>query len=102
MWEFPGGKRHPGETLEEALRREIEEETSLQIEVGPPLCSVDHAYSHFRMTLHAFECRPVRGRARPLDSDGVKWVPLSRLRDYPFPAADRRIIATLMAARSEA
>jgi A/G-specific adenine glycosylase len=95
LWEFPGGKREAGETLEQALRREIEEETSLIVEVGAPVCSVKHAYSHFRITLHAFECRPVRGRARAHEHAALRWVRPSELTAFPFPTADRKILETL-------
>ena len=98
LWEFPGGKLESGETLEEALRREIEEETSLIIEVGNPLCSVKHAYSHFRITLHAFECRPVRGRARAHEHAALRWVRPSELGAFPFPTADRKILELLQGA----
>jgi A/G-specific adenine glycosylase len=97
LWEFPGGKRHPGETLAETARRELIEETGLEISVGALLCETRHAYTHFSITLYAFDCRPIRGRARPLDADELRWVPVERLRDYPFPAADREIIDLLTA-----
>jgi A/G-specific adenine glycosylase len=97
LWEFPGGKRHPGETIQDTGRREIMEELGLEIEVGREICRVNHAYSHFTMTLHALECRPLKGRPRPIDCAAVKWVPEKRLRDYPFPGADRRVLATLEA-----
>jgi A/G-specific adenine glycosylase len=61
LWEFPGGKRERGESLQECLRREIKEELGIEIKVGRPVTRVEHAYTHFRITLHAFECRLVRG-----------------------------------------
>ncbi len=66
LWEFPGGKVEPGETLEEALRREVREETGVRIRVVRPLMTVRHAYSHFRITMHVMECRYLAGRARPI------------------------------------
>ena len=101
LWEFPGGKQEPGEALEATVHREIMEETGLRIEVGPALCSVKHAYSHFRITLHAFLCRYVSGRARKIQNNGVCWVSPTRLGDYPFPAADRRIIERLTGKAAE-
>jgi A/G-specific adenine glycosylase len=95
LWEFPGGKPEAGETLEAALRREIEEETGLLITVGEALGSFPHAFSHFRITLHAFACRPRRGRARAREHAALRWVRPTELNTFPFPAADRRIAALL-------
>jgi len=61
----------------------------------PPLPIVRHAYSHFRITLHAFECRAQPGRARAIACDAVKWVHLADLDDYAFPKANHKIIAAL-------
>jgi len=96
LWEFPGGKRERGETLTATARREIREETGLQVRVGKRLCLVKHAYSHFRIRLHAFECTYEGGRARTRNKAGLRWVPLSRLRDYPFPSANRHILDALL------
>lgn len=95
LWEFPGGKRKGDEALEDAVGREICEETGLAVDVGRLLCTVEHAYSHFRISLHAFECRYLSGRAQPLASDEVRWVPPDQLRDLPFPTANRKIITML-------
>jgi hypothetical protein len=56
---------------------------------------VKHTYSHFSITLHAFECRHLSGKARPLQTAAVRWVTPARLRHYPFPAADRPILDLL-------
>ncbi len=63
LWEFPGGKRLPGEELRDCLRREIEEELGVEIEVGELLCAIDHTFTHFHMTLYAFDCRIVHDDA---------------------------------------
>ena len=95
LWEFPGGKRERGERLMATVRRELMEETGLDIEVGPLLCRVKHAYSHFRITMRVYDCRAPRGTARAVTVDAVKWVPVSRLRDYAFSAADIHVIERL-------
>ncbi len=95
LWEFPGGKREMDETLEECLRREIREELRLEIEVGSQLTQVRHAYTHFRITLHAFECRLVSGEARAIGVADFKWVRLSELDRYAFAKTDRKIIQAL-------
>ncbi len=97
LWEFPGGKQEPGETLAETAVREMREETGLAVEAGAVRLAVDHAYSHFDITLHAVECRALPGRARALDHARLRWVRPGDLRRYAFPAADIRIIEDLEA-----
>jgi A/G-specific adenine glycosylase len=95
LWEFPGGKAEKGETLEQCLKREIREELGIEIRVLRKLVSVNHAYTHFRITLHAFECLAGAGRIRPLACDDFKWITARELDRYPFPGADRKIMALL-------
>lgn len=95
LWEFPGGKRQPDETLAECCRREIKEETDLDIEVGETFALVHHAYTHFRITLSAFHCRYTGGRAQPRTSQAIRWVAVDELDDYAFPKANKQIIAAL-------
>lgn len=95
LWEFPGGKVEAGETVVECVRREIKEELDLDVEVGPWLLDVDHAYSHFRITLHVYHCRYLGGTPKPLECDEIRWVEPSELGDFPFPKANTKIIAAL-------
>ena len=96
LWEFPGGKQEPGETLAETARREIEEETGLHIRVVRPYITIRHDYSHLRVTLTAFACVPVGGRARALGVAAVRWVRPAELAQYPFPRANRRIAEVVL------
>jgi A/G-specific adenine glycosylase len=95
LWEFPGGKREPGETLEETARREIREELAIEIETLEPLCVVQHAYSHFRIVLHAFLCRPQGGGIRRHAHEQLRWLHPAQFDEVAFPAADRKIIRML-------
>lgn len=98
LWEFPGGKQEPGESLQECLVREIREELDFQIAVEDHLVSIDHAYSHFSITLHAFRCRYVSGRPHAVGCADWRWVGLAELSGFPFPRTDTRIIEHLLAA----
>ncbi|MBP7049420.1 MAG: A/G-specific adenine glycosylase [Phycisphaerae bacterium] len=100
LWEFPGGKVRPGESLEAALLREVREELDIAIEVGAEIAVVDHVYTHFRVRIHAFECRHVSGEPRCIACADFKWVRPSDLGRYAFPAANKKIIEMLRARRS--
>jgi A/G-specific adenine glycosylase len=91
LWEFPGGKCEDGETLPECLAREMREELGVEVEVGERLTVIKHAYTHFRITLHAFRCRVVSGKPRCLDCAAFRWAPPTELDALPMSVADRKI-----------
>jgi A/G-specific adenine glycosylase len=95
LWEFPGGKKKPRESLEAAARREVREELGIDIRIRGPLAVVDHAYSHFRIRMHAFACDHVSGEPRCVTCTAFKWVRPRDLGRYAFPAANKKIIRTL-------
>jgi A/G-specific adenine glycosylase len=93
MWEFPGGTLEDFDAdLPACLEREIREELGVTVKVGEGYGIYRHAYTHFKITLHAFVCALGQGEEpRPLDSAGLAWVRLSELDDYPMGRVDRRI-----------
>jgi A/G-specific adenine glycosylase len=91
MWEFPGGKVEPGESLEQALAREIKEELGVKIKVGSEIGQFKHAYTHFRITLHAFHCTHMADRFQALQVDEFKWCSRGDLKNYPMGKVDRLI-----------
>lgn len=95
LWEFPGGKRERGESFEECVRREVREELGIRVKVREELAVVKHGYSHFSITLHAFSCDHMQGRVRLLHAVAFRWVRPRELREYAFPAANRKIIDLL-------
>lgn len=91
LWELPGGKKEKDETLKQTVARELMEETGIGITVGKRLCIVRHAYSHFRITLHAFLCDHSAGTAKALRCAAVKWVAPKDIDKFAFPAATVKI-----------
>ncbi|WP_415399184.1 A/G-specific adenine glycosylase [Synechococcus sp. W4D4] len=97
LWEFPGGKQEPGEAIEVTICRELQEELAIEVQVGEELISLDHAYSHKRLRFVVHLCQWRTGEPQPLASQQVRWVKPQQLSDFPFPAANARIIAALLA-----
>jgi len=95
LWEFPGGKKEGGETLEECLARELKEELGIKVELEERFLTVRHAYSHFRVTLATFHCRHTAGKPEAIGCAEHRWVRPADLDRYAFPSADLRIIAAL-------
>lgn len=95
LWEFPGGKLEPGETLTECIKREIQEELAIDIEVGDHLITIDHAYTHFRVTLNVYNCRYSSGTPQAIECQEIRWVTLEELDQFPFPKANLKIIEAL-------
>jgi len=95
LWEFPGGKQKNNEALEKTVIREIKEETSLAVTIQRSYGAIDHAYTHFKITLHAFDCRYISGRAQSLSSDEVKWIHWEDKDKYPFPTANKKVFRLL-------
>ena len=98
LWEFPGGKLQAGEDLPACLRREIQEELGVTAGVGEEFGVYRHAYTHFRVTLHAFCCTLVEGEPKNLHHSQLAWVRIEELGSYPMGKIDRQI-ATRLASR---
>jgi len=95
LWEFPGGKIEPDESVEDCIRREIQEELGIQIDVGDLLTTVTHTYSHFKVTLNVHHCTHLSGVPQPIECDEIRWVTMETIEEYPFPKANIQIIEAL-------
>jgi mutator protein MutT len=100
LWEFPGGKREPGESLEEALQRELTEELSARFGVGERVETVRWEYPERTIVIHFYRCRLESGTIEPREDQAMAWVAPERLSDFDFPPADRDLITRLRAGAS--
>lgn len=92
LWEFPGGKQEADEPIQETVRREIEEELGITVEVGELITTVKHAYSHFKITLHAYHCRYLKGAPQPKACQAWQWVQPEELSKFAFPKANKTVL----------
>ena len=92
MWEFPGGKVEHGESLEQALSRELHEELGITIGSPEPLIEVRHDYGDKQVLLDVHLVRSFAGEARGLEGQPLDWVAAQDLGNYDFPAANVPIV----------
>lgn len=94
-WEFPGGKMEPGESREQALRREIMEELDTEIRVEDFLMTVDYDYPAFHLTMHCFLCTVVSGRLELKEHESAMWLAPQDLRTVNWLPADEAVVEKL-------
>jgi mutator protein MutT len=95
LWEFPGGKREPGESLVECLRRELREELGIEITAPTLFRVIRHDYPEKRVELHFFLCSIETGLERPLGCADLRWMTPAEMARFDFPPADRPVIESL-------
>ena len=92
LWEFPGGKREAGETFEQCIVREIQEELGVTIAVGELFEEVLHTYPEHSVLLKFFLCQLISGVPQPLGCAALQWIHKKQLADFQFPAADAGLL----------
>ena len=91
-WEFPGGKMEAGETTEEALKREIREELSTEISVDEFLCTVEHDYPKFHLTMHCYLCSLLTEALHLNEHEAAKWLAKEELDSVKWLPADLKVV----------
>lgn len=94
-WEFPGGKIEPGETPQEALKREIKEELNTEIKVGELFDTVEYDYPNFHLNMQCFWCEIVSGELELLEHEAAKWLGKDELDSVVWLPADVELVEKL-------
>ena len=95
MWEFPGGKIEPGESSEDALKREIQEELGIGITIDKFLCTTDYDYPSFHLTMHCYICSTEAGEIELREHKSARWLRPEELGSVEWLAADKDVISRL-------
>ena len=101
FWEFPGGKRERGETLETCLARELMEEVAIKVTVVQPLTTIQHNYPHGQILLHPFLCDHVEGEPKTIECQRLQWINPAALSDFRFPPANEPLLEEIAEAMKE-
>ena len=96
LWEFPGGKREPGESFEECLIRELREELGIEVALGQAFEEITHDYPEKTVHLKFFLCRLAKGEPRAIGCAAYEWATREGLAKRDFPSADERLLERLV------
>ncbi len=96
LWEFPGGKVDANETDLDALRREVRYRVGVDITPGAPISSVAHAYEHYTVELHLYDCRISAGEPQAVNVHQFRWVESGEFEQLPFTPADEASMSRLL------
>ena len=91
LWEFPGGKIEEGESAENCIIREIKEELGVHVKPTSFLKQIKHAYTHFSITVDAYNCDFLHGCPQPLGCDDWRWIGPDQIKTLPFPKANHKL-----------
>ena len=99
LWEFPGGKLEAGESVLDALRRELQEELGIVMAAGEFWFTQEYRYPDKHVALHVCRVLTFQGAARGVEGQPLRWVAIQDLHEWPFPSANKVIVESLQAGR---
>ncbi|MFM7886462.1 MAG: 8-oxo-dGTP diphosphatase MutT [Pseudanabaena sp.] len=94
-WEFPGGKIEPDEDVAACIKREVQEELAIEVEVGDHLITIDHEYETLKVSLIVHHCQHIAGEPQAIACSEILWVTVEDLDSYQLPAANYQIVQAL-------
>jgi 8-oxo-dGTP diphosphatase len=97
LWEFPGGKREPGESFADCLARELREELSIEVRVLECVFSVTHTYPEKTVFLQFHRCAWLKHEPQPIGCQAFAWIEPKNISQYEFPPADAQLLDQLKA-----
>jgi len=96
-WEFPGGKIEPDEDAAACIKREVQEELAIEVEVGDHLITIDHEYETLKVSLIVHHCQHIAGEPQAIACSEIRWVTVDELETFQLPAANYQIVQALKA-----
>ena len=96
QWDFPGGKVEPGETPQQALMREIQEELAAKIRVGNLITTIEYDYPAFHLSMDCFWCEVEEGELKLLEAEDARWLTKDKLYSVKWLPADIKLIAEII------
>jgi A/G-specific adenine glycosylase len=96
FWEFPGGKKNPGESFTDCVRRETKEELGIDIRVRHKLMEIRKSYNQKVIWLNFYLCDYLSGEPRPIECQQVRWADVADLKNFRFPPANEIVIESLL------
>lgn len=95
LWEFPGGRVHPGESDVDALRRTLLDRLDVAVAVGHKVLDVTHSYSGYTLSMVVYRCS-LASEPRAARVNDLRWVLPENFGDFPFPGADQHTVDLLL------
>ncbi len=95
LWEFPGGKKEPGESRERALQRELSEEISIRVIDSSPFMQIKHEYADRFILLDVWQVSVFDGNAAGSEGQEIRWITIDEIKNYSFPDADIPVLEAI-------
>lgn len=96
LWEFPGGKIEPGESKQEALKREIMEELEAEIEVNDLVTTIEYDYPSFHLVMHCYFCDHINEKINLIEHEEARWLNIDEMYSVEWIPADVGVVEKIL------